>query len=724
MDEEPPGWLEARLRSGHVLILLDGLDEVQHGRRTDVSKWVQSQMRAGDNRECRFVLTSRPGGYVTAPLGEATVLEIQPFSRGQIEQFIEGWYLENEIVASGPEKSRESVRRRAAQEADDLRHRLRDNPNIQDLTVNPLLLTMVCMVHRYHGALPGTRAQLYSEICQVLLERWRQAKDIVDEFTGEQKLAVMRPLAHEFMSKELRELPQEQIVKFIAGPLEYIGYLRAGDTHAADRFLRSIQTTSGLLLEKEAGVWSFAHKTFQEYLASEYWLRNKESLPNWPAIVAQDWWREALLLYAARADASDLVQAALNAESPPSWALAFQCLSEAHSLHPDIRSRAESTLRVALHSDDPVIFYPAARSMHYLRQTQVRAMGDKVEQRTALVTQAEYQLFLGSFDKFEQESMRPPHWRRSWFEGDPEAPILGIWPWQAERFATFAAKGAFSTDWRLPHPEESTQISTNGDSAPYWCADGQLAKEEPRRQKGNSHSDEALPSGLNIETHLDIQCLHAIATALDTALWVAPDQAFDLAFALARAINVAVTRTFCGDVQRAHDLAAMASFNGEFVHRVTRALEADPQCKYLLSLSERAIPVSTLLDPSTSISFWGRKRQRKAFPSVEMERPLVIANREKLIACGRDLYHEARRKVQDGFRQLTVLCYDWNDSNQSWNNYASFILQMAIPYLTDRHLAQASQLESTLRLIRDRESGAARPVEGIQLVRDRYTRWR
>jgi hypothetical protein len=250
MKEEPPHWLEHRLAKRRVLLLLDGLDEVAQAVRPLVSKWVHTQMRHEGNRRCQFVITSRPGGYLSAPIDDQTVLEIQPFSKEQINKFIESWYLANELVSTERRKDETPIRRNAAKEANDLRDRLRENQNLQDLAVNPLLLTMLCMVHRYHGALPGSRSQLYDEICQVLLERWRQGKGLGDELNGEQKLSVLRPLAHEFMLRETRELGEEEVGGIISKQLEYVGYVRDGDIAGVGRFVRSIQASSGLLLEK------------------------------------------------------------------------------------------------------------------------------------------------------------------------------------------------------------------------------------------------------------------------------------------------------------------------------------------------------------------------------------------------------------------------------------------------------------------------------------------
>jgi predicted NACHT family NTPase len=100
------------------------------------------------------------------------VLEVLPFNTSQVRRFVESWYLANEIRSSGNVYDA-GVRHRANQDAKDLLQRLRHHPSIGAMTVNPLLLTMIAMVHRYHGALPGTRVELYAEICEVLLGRWR-----------------------------------------------------------------------------------------------------------------------------------------------------------------------------------------------------------------------------------------------------------------------------------------------------------------------------------------------------------------------------------------------------------------------------------------------------------------------------------------------------------------------------------------------------------------------
>ena len=190
----PAGWVERRLRHGSMILLFDGLDEVASlEARRAVSAWLEAHLTTQASRANLFLAASRPGGYQDAPLERARVLQVEPFSPEQSRRFIQCWYLQTEIVSSGL-KETDAVRRRAQEQAADLLRRLGENPDLYDLSVNPLLLTMLCMAHR-HGALPGSRSQLYAEICQVLLERWRHARGVTDAdgLRGEQKLSVPPP---------------------------------------------------------------------------------------------------------------------------------------------------------------------------------------------------------------------------------------------------------------------------------------------------------------------------------------------------------------------------------------------------------------------------------------------------------------------------------------------------------------------------------------------------
>ena len=104
-----------------------------------------------------YVITSRPQGYRSATIESAGVLQVRGFTTEQVSRFVHGWYLAVERHSTGAVG--EDITIRARGEADDLLQRLDHAPALYDLTVNPLLHTMIANMHRYRGASPGSRPE-------------------------------------------------------------------------------------------------------------------------------------------------------------------------------------------------------------------------------------------------------------------------------------------------------------------------------------------------------------------------------------------------------------------------------------------------------------------------------------------------------------------------------------------------------------------------------------
>lgn len=340
---EPAGWFDQKLRNGDCVVLLDGLDEVarQEDRRK-IADWVESQIKQYPKND--YVITSRPQGYLSARINGATVLQVHSFTDEQVVRFVRGWYLA--VEKHSTDATDAEARWRAEAAADDLLDRLSRSPGLYDLTINPLLLTMIANVHRYRGALPGSRARLYDEICQAILWRRQEAKKLPIKLDGDKKEMLLRGLAFTMMQQRVRDLPRAAVLAEIRPTLR-----RMSTKLTAEDFLIDV-ASNGLLIERETELYSFAHLTFQEYLAATH-IRNM-GCPQILANAVDDvWWRETTLLYAARSDTDPIVEACLDSASVTALSLAFDSAEQGSQLAPELRDRLDKLLDSAftLHAD-------------------------------------------------------------------------------------------------------------------------------------------------------------------------------------------------------------------------------------------------------------------------------------------------------------------------------------------------------------------------------------
>ena len=75
-------------------------------------------------------------------------------------------------------------------------------------------------------------------------------------------------------------------------------------------FLKLVENTSGLFLERNPDSYGFAHLTFQEYLAAVY-IKEEGLEQDLVTQVVNSWWHETIRLYCAQSDATALIQACL-----------------------------------------------------------------------------------------------------------------------------------------------------------------------------------------------------------------------------------------------------------------------------------------------------------------------------------------------------------------------------------------------------------------------------
>lgn len=445
-------WFNQQLRNGKCLVMLDGLDEVaDRDERLQVSQWVNQQM--GTYRQTAFIITSRPYGYSSAPVDEVgVILKVLPFTLEQMKQFINSWYLQTEI-RSRAGKNNQAVKAEAEKNAADLIYRIINNRAIANMATNPLLVTMIATVHYIGSALPGRRVELYQQICDVLLGKRQAAKKIKAPLTSEQNKSVLQVLALDLMQSETRTFEPAAVNNLIATQLQNI----VNNTLTPGEFLEQIRDVSGLIVEREQGIFEFAHLSFQEYLAAaevKELQQEKILIDNFD----NPWWAETIRLYAAQSDATNLIKAALQNQTVASLTLAYDCLKESKTLEPQTQHQLENILESELTSD-PKIAKIAAQVKLTRRLNNLLRINETQEIDQSYLTWAEYQEFIK--DTFGTNTIEQGFLPVDVNNIPPSQPVTGISFQAANRFCGWLGfVSTFNNNlvrYRLPTEAEAKQ---------------------------------------------------------------------------------------------------------------------------------------------------------------------------------------------------------------------------------------------------------------------------
>ena len=152
---------EAFLKQGKLLVLMDGLDEVP---TTELRDEVQKQLReiTREYYENRFILTCRTQIIEAIP-DRFTVGEIADFSEERARQFVQKWFESNG-------KGNVEAAQNAFEQA------VSNNSALRELTITPVLLSLICLILQDKGEIPSKIDELYQKGIVLMLSGWNAAK--------------------------------------------------------------------------------------------------------------------------------------------------------------------------------------------------------------------------------------------------------------------------------------------------------------------------------------------------------------------------------------------------------------------------------------------------------------------------------------------------------------------------------------------------------------------
>lgn len=311
-------YLKGQLAVGQCVILIDGLDELasERQRRRIVTQIEDFALQYPNNR---IIISSRVASLQEVFLFSAEWARhmIAPFGEEQIEHFISAWY--RWLATMGMLDAATAEDR-----ARSLSYALRQHRQLGELAANPLLLTVIAILHTFRGSLPEDRVTLYSETSDLLFARWERTKAPdrsllerldVPGLKMSDLQAALAEVAFQIQASSETMIDKAALIKTIA---PYLG----SSWDKAVRFAEYMSERAGLLIERAAEEYGFVHLTFQEFFAARYLSSQKEYPRIGVELLTEDFdiWREVYLqsiLYLAQSHGTYMAVKAIQALCPP-----------------------------------------------------------------------------------------------------------------------------------------------------------------------------------------------------------------------------------------------------------------------------------------------------------------------------------------------------------------------------------------------------------------------
>lgn len=300
----PADFFERLLRDGrHVLLLLDGLDEVANEtERHSVRQQVEDLVRGRD--ALRTVVTCRTVAYRQGrtALGAAfREVLVQPLDfDAHITPMVQQAY-----ACIHPHDAAQRQRRAEAlltgiQRLEDEREALTRGRDAEPLVASPLMVRLLLIVHENERQLPNQRADLFEKAVYALLQvDYGPDEDNISELKlqWEDLLAMSQTLAwhlHSQGDEQGREIGEDDLRRLLQQDENLAPWAASFMAQARQR---------GSLVEEREGAYRFVHLALQEFLVARHLREVVAGTDGLAALVAavrerltDPWWREPILL--------------------------------------------------------------------------------------------------------------------------------------------------------------------------------------------------------------------------------------------------------------------------------------------------------------------------------------------------------------------------------------------------------------------------------------------
>jgi hypothetical protein len=193
-----------------------------------------------------------------------TAFSLCEFDPTQVSQYVQNWFNLDESV-------------QADRRHDLIRSFIADSAFVNDLRVNPLMLSLMCGIYASENYIPRNRPDVYEKCALLLFESWDKQRGIKVSLSFDAHVqAAMRSLALWLYPQQVSEqgMPKEKLINYMKG---YLLKKRFDDEeeaeNAATEFINFCKGRAWVLTDVGSDLYGFTHRTFLEYFAASQIVR-------------------------------------------------------------------------------------------------------------------------------------------------------------------------------------------------------------------------------------------------------------------------------------------------------------------------------------------------------------------------------------------------------------------------------------------------------------------
>ena len=239
-----------RENQSSILLILDGLDELPSGKLSMFSELIEGKVLP----RCHIVATARhEAGKEVRKCCDA-LLQIEGFTEEHVKGFVTKYFKERTDLATK------------------LSQRMSRDKNLREIAANPLNTALLCLLcEEFEGTLPESRAQLYLDMVECVLRRYRKKKGLLEK---------IEDLTNHY-KPQLNHLGKVALNGLLDDKLDFNeSELRNHAKDLTEFGFLSVQPGGSKL--RQTLHYAFLHKSFQEFFAAFFicsQIQNKKITP-------------------------------------------------------------------------------------------------------------------------------------------------------------------------------------------------------------------------------------------------------------------------------------------------------------------------------------------------------------------------------------------------------------------------------------------------------------